>query len=219
MQSESIAALAKALSAAQGEIKGALKDSLNPHFRSKYADLSSVWEVARPVLAKNGLSVIQTTRLDGERVVLVTTLAHQTGEWMRGEYPLEPVKRDPQGYGSAMTYARRYTLAAALGIAQVDDDANEASGKPANDPPPKQERPWRGPQKVTALKTALRELGKELHAATDQSELDGILENYKAAIEQCAVDLPDWYEETPDSPGLRKTIADLEARFAQGKAA
>lgn len=129
-QSAEINELAAALSVAQGEITGALKDSANPFFKSKYADLASVWDACRTSLSKNNLAVIQVagTNNDGAAVI-TTTLAHKSGQWIRGSIALMPVKSDPQGMGSALTYARRYALAAMVGVAQVDDDANAASGK------------------------------------------------------------------------------------------
>lgn len=134
LQSDSLKNLAAALNAAQKELRGAVKDSKNPFFNSKYADLESVWEACREPLARNGLAVSQTT-IPGpdSETMLVTTLMHNSGEWIRGFYPIKQVKNDPQAAGSAMTYARRYTLAAAVGIIQVDDDAESAmprSGAP-----------------------------------------------------------------------------------------
>jgi len=130
--SEQINELAKALSVAQGQIKGALKDSNNPFFKSKYADLSSVWEACREQLSKNGLSVIQTTcDAPDKGVSVVTTLAHESGQWIRGHLTLEPKDKTPQGYGSAITYARRYALAAIVGVAPEDDDGNAASREQA----------------------------------------------------------------------------------------
>lgn len=118
----------EALARVQGQVRAALKDSTNPHFKSKYADLSAVWEACRDPLTKNGLSVVQTTDFDKDDVWLVTTLYHSSGDSISGRYPLRPVKNDPQGYGSALTYARRYTLAALVGVvADEDDDGNRAS--------------------------------------------------------------------------------------------
>ena len=131
MQSESIKELATALSKAQGAMEGAKKDSANPFFRSKYADLASAWESCRKPLSDNGLSVIQTTDILPEGLRLITTLLHTSGEWVSGILPVKPVKDDPQGMGSAMTYARRYGLMAIVGIAPEDDDGNAASGKKA----------------------------------------------------------------------------------------
>jgi hypothetical protein len=126
-QSDSIKEIAAALAKAQGEIKGAVKDSTNPHFKSKYADLASVWDACRAALSKNGLAVFQTTETTADGIFLVTTLAHSSGEWMRGTFPVQPVQNTPQGLGSAMTYARRYSLAAMVGVAPEDDDGQAAS--------------------------------------------------------------------------------------------
>lgn len=124
-RSDSIGELAAALSLAQGEIVGAIKDSTNPFFNSTYADLASVWDAVRGPLTRNGLAVIQTTEI-GEQVELVTTLAHKSGEWVRGSCPIFAKALDPQSVGSAITYARRYGLASIVGVAQIDDDGNAA---------------------------------------------------------------------------------------------
>jgi hypothetical protein len=135
-QSENINELSAALSKAQGEIDSAKKTSANPFFKSKYADLSEVIKAAKKSLADNGLSVMQMTYYDGAQTQLITQVNHSSGQWIRGSFLIKPVKDDPQGMGSAITYARRYCYAAAIGIAQDDDDAEQAVGrkqKPAND--------------------------------------------------------------------------------------
>ena len=129
--SESIAELATALSKAQGEMGGAVKGSENPFFKSKYADLSSVISAIKEPFAKNGLSYIQfpitTTNSIGEKFVgTVTRLMHSSGEWIESEYFLPLLKNDPQSVGSAITYARRYSLQAAAGIPSGDDDGEKA---------------------------------------------------------------------------------------------
>lgn len=129
MMTENIAELAKALSAAQGKITGALKDSANPFFKSKYADLASCWDACRGPLSENGLAVIQTPEIDDQGITLLTTLAHSSGQWIKSRLRMVPKDGSPQAAGSTLTYARRYALTAMVGIAQVDDDANEASGK------------------------------------------------------------------------------------------
>jgi len=136
-KSESIANLAKALSAAQGSIKAALKDSSNPFFGSKYADLTAVWESCRHALSANGLAVTQSTAFIGESLVLETTLMHLSGEWVASVYPIKPVKNDPQGVGSAITYARRYSLSALVGVVADEDDDGNAASKPSIAPPKK----------------------------------------------------------------------------------
>lgn len=127
-QSDSIKELATALSKVQGELTYAKKDSANPFFKSRYADLESVWDACRGLLAKNGLSVIQMpgNYFEG-RMWLVTRLCHESGEWIEQEMSVPVQKPDAQGAGSALTYMRRYALAAFVGVVQADDDGNAAS--------------------------------------------------------------------------------------------
>lgn len=129
-QSESIAKLAEALAKAQADMSHAHKGAENPFFKSKYADLPAVIDAARPHLTANGLSVMQVTDFDEAGMWVVTQLSHSSGEWIRGRYKINPVKNDPQGVGSAITYARRYSYQAMVGIATSmdDDDGNAASG-------------------------------------------------------------------------------------------
>lgn len=130
--SDSIAKLAEALSKAQAVIEGAKKSADNPYFKSKYADLSEVWDACRKPLTDNGLSVVQTAEFIPEHpdmVCIETTLCHSSGEWMRGRLAVKPVKMDPQGVGSCVTYLRRYSLQSIVGIAPEDDDGNAASGQ------------------------------------------------------------------------------------------
>lgn len=127
-KSESIKELAGALAKAQGEIKGALKDADNPFFKSKYADLASVVEAIRAPLATHGIAYVQlTVPSDKEEVQVETVLMHASGEWVSGIIAVPVSKSDAQGYGSALTYARRYGLSAAVGVAPEDDDGNAAA--------------------------------------------------------------------------------------------
>jgi len=123
-------ALATALCKAQSQIEGAKKDSTNPHFKNKYADLGSVWDACRKALADNGLSVVQfgTLTADGN-AGLTTRLLHESGDYIDGTIPLLNGKGDMQGLGSALTYARRYGLAAMVGVSPEDDDGNAATAK------------------------------------------------------------------------------------------
>ena len=123
-KSESIAALAKALKAVQIELKPALKNSVNPFFKASYADLGSVWDSCRNLLAKNGLSVTQTMDVgEGHTLIVETILLHESGEWIGSRLPMILSKNDPQGIGMAITYARRYGLSAIIGVCSEDDDA------------------------------------------------------------------------------------------------
>lgn len=129
MKSETIGALAAALAKAQSEISGAVKDAANPFFKSKYADLESVWQACRKPLTDNGLSVVQTTRYTADTLMLITTLMHASGEWIAGEMPVLMKDYSPQAQGSGLTYARRYALAALVGVYQTDDDAEAAMSR------------------------------------------------------------------------------------------
>lgn len=126
-KSENIATLVKALAKAQGTMKNAVKDSDNPYFKSKYADLASVSDACRAELAANDLAVVQLPTMRDGKMVLEYVLLHSSGEYIGSEIEMTPVKADPQGIGSAITYARRYTLAAITGVATEDDDGNAAS--------------------------------------------------------------------------------------------
>lgn len=135
-RSESIADLAAALAKAQGEIKGAAKDSTNPHFKAKYADLASVWEACRTALTKNGLAVTQITETDDAgNIVIETMLMHSGGQWISGRLGMKPQQFTPQAAGSVITYCRRYALAAMVGVAPEDDDAEGAEGRGNNGGP------------------------------------------------------------------------------------
>ena len=126
--SESIAKLATALSIVQGKLTHAKKDSANPFFKSKYADLESGWGACRSLLAENGLAVMQFPGefVDGT-MSLNTILTHSSGEYMSYLMSVPVTKPDAQGAGSALTYMRRYALAAVVGVVQADDDGNAAS--------------------------------------------------------------------------------------------
>ncbi len=170
-QSVTIGALAKALAAAQGVMTGAKKDSENPAFRSKYADLAAVWDACRAALSSNGLAVIQTTELQGmEGVCVVTTIAHESGEWMRGRMFIPATKKDAHGFGSACTYARRFALAAIVGVSPEDDD-----GRAAADMPRQQRGPIKPPTPPPSLETRLGESVEVMALAT----------KVKAAFSRC----------------------------------
>lgn len=127
-QSESIKELATALCLAQAEMGGAVKDSNNPFFKSSYADLTSIIKAIKEPFAKHGLSYVQLpiTSDGGKGMGVTTMLLHKSGEWLQSEYLLPMAKIDPQGAGSAITYARRYALQAMVGIPAVDDDGEAA---------------------------------------------------------------------------------------------
>ena len=145
--SETINELAAALSKAQAQMQTAKKGAENPHFRSKYADLASVWEACRAALTAHGLSVLQSPRMtfNGTTglVEVETRLMHSSGQWMADTITVPVSKLDAQGVGSAVTYARRYALAAFVSVAPDDDDGNGAvSGGPVEVPAPEGFADW-----------------------------------------------------------------------------
>ena len=151
--SENINELAKALAAAQGVMTAAKKECANPFYKSKYADLAACWDVCREPLAKNGLSIIQIPSQYAEgkemKIKLLTMLCHSSGQYIKGEIEIPIAKPDAQGIGSAITYGRRYSLCAMVGIAQDDDDGNGACGldQQKQDAPQQQRQQQRQQQK------------------------------------------------------------------------
>jgi hypothetical protein len=125
--SESLTDLAKSLSKAQGLMKTAIKDSTNPHFKSRYADLASIWDAIREPLSSNGLSIVQTLSSQDTKTSCTTMLLHESGQWIRDTMTMTPQQNTPQGQGSCATYLRRYMLQSIAGVAPDDDDGNAAS--------------------------------------------------------------------------------------------
>lgn len=191
--------IATALVKAQRAFAPALKTSTNPHFRSRYADLAACVEAVIDALNANGIALVQRTHDCDNGVAVETLLVHESGESISGGILHVPAaKQDPQGYGSALTYARRYSLMAACGIAPEDDDANAASksrpgaiprvskpsvspeqeNAPAGDPAPSQEDIDRATAIIRACKTLVnlqvewqglpKEVQKEVVAVKDE---------------------------------------------------
>lgn len=130
--------IAPAFIKAKTEFSPALKDRMNPAFKSKYADLGACLDAVNEALLNNGIAMIQRTFEDATGVTVETVFLHESGEMLEnGKLHVPAHKQDPQGYGSALTYARRYSLMAACGIAPEDDDGNAASRR--HDPPPEQD--------------------------------------------------------------------------------
>ena len=151
--SESITKLAAALVKAHGEIRGVTKDSTNPHFGSRYTSLDATMDMVRPILAKNGLAVVQGATVpetDGggiKNFSLETMLLHESGEWMSNAVTIPVEKANAQGVGSGLSYARRYGVSALLALSSdEDDDGNGATSAPAK------RQPQKGPERVPAPK-------------------------------------------------------------------
>lgn len=168
-KSETITELAKAMSAVQLELKPAVKDANNPFFKSKYADLNSVWDSCRELLGKYGLAVIQGNSVGLDNTVIVeTVLTHSSGQWIQSELALPLAKSDPQGVGSAITYGRRYGLAAMIGIvADEDDDGNGASGQPKVAPP---KTPPSNQELLATDRAAIKALCQQLNKGGDTTK-------------------------------------------------
>jgi hypothetical protein len=135
-KSDSLDMLGQAMADAQPAVKTAIMGSTNPFFKSKYADLGAVWDAIREALKSKGLSIVQMPDALGSDPALTTILLHESGQWISGTYPLVVSSKDEtaQGYGSAMTYARRYGLAAVMGVIADEDDDGNAASKPASKP-------------------------------------------------------------------------------------
>lgn len=137
-KSETITNLAKALAAFNTDVERIDKDGTNPHFKNRYSTLDNIIDHVKPLLAKHGLSVLQFPSGDGEMITLVTILVHTSGEFIESDpITMKPARPDPQGIGSCITYARRYSLTATLSLnsGDTDDDGHAASDhKPAAAP-------------------------------------------------------------------------------------
>ena len=130
--SEQLDKFAPAMAKAQSEMGGAVKDSKNPFFKSSYADLTSVWKACKVALHNNNMSVIQSPIDRDGRLGVATMVLHSSGQYVSDEYTLGVKKQnDPQADGSSITYARRYALAAFVGVCPVDDDGEKAMARNA----------------------------------------------------------------------------------------
>lgn len=190
-KSDTIAELAKALSKAQGELKAAPKDSDNPYFHSKYADLATCFETLRPVLSKYGLSIVQLPALGTDYVDVETVLLHESGEWISCCPASAPKDMGPQAVGSTITYLRRYGLAITGLVTDADDDGNDA-GKPEKTPPPRKNRE---PEPVSSIETGFPD---------NEPISKGMLATIKKAIENdTELDKPKFYKWLGDKWGVQ----------------
>jgi len=187
--SEQVNELAAALAKTQGQIQGAVKDSTNPAFKSRYADLASVWDACRVALSLNGLAVVQGPALADRGVSVTTRLLHSSGQWAESTLILPMDKATAQGAGSAITYARRYALAAMVGVApDDDDDGNAASQQPAQQqrPAPKPEPSGTRPALHDSLRNLLGEFGWPNERKREYSER--LLESFDTNLGECMDD-------------------------------
>ena len=165
-QSESLDALSKALAAAQGEMKNAVLNRVNPHFKNRYADLAAIRDAVVPALSKHGVAVTQFTDFRDGNSVLVTRLMHESGQWIEGAYPLTQ-QTNPQAMGSQLTYARRYTLSAIAGISADEDDDAEIATANKNEPTSAITT-----EQVRTLRAAINEVEAEEHLFVKYLKID-----------------------------------------------
>jgi len=171
LKSESIAALAKAIALSQLHVENALKSSTNPHFKSKYADLAEILNTVRPVFSANGIAIVQTPTFESGVASVETMLCHESGEFISSICSSPISKQDAQGIGSAITYLRRYSLAAMCGIAQEDDDGQHAV----------QESQTQRQAPSRKLSNAEREMGvADMKGAPDEAALKQVWADYHA---------------------------------------
>ncbi len=197
--SENLNEIATALAKAQGAIINPGKDSTNPHFQSRYADLAAGLNAIRASLSSNGIAIVQATSMDGDVMMLETRLTHSSGQWIASDYPVCKFPTKHQEAGSALTYARRYSLFSMVGIAGDDDDGNEAS-KDATPAPQRKAAPTREPS---------------LSSAESADRRDAMLESISALTTREA--LHEWATKNSAEKG-RLTSADqgiVSASFGQ----
>jgi hypothetical protein len=207
-RSESIKELAAALAKAQAALKPAVKDSENPHYKSKFASLGAVWEACKEALAANGLSVCQLP-VSGEqgRVGVTTVLMHASGEFIAETLTVPLAKQDAQGVGSALSYSRRYALAACLGICSEDDDDGHAASQPA-----KKDRNGR-PDRITteeakALKTYLSECGAKWALVSRHYGVERLTDFTPRQYQDCRKMLAERFKEFFPAPPAPAEVGD-----------
>ena len=175
-RSETINEISAALAKAQGMLRPAIKDTVNPFFKSVYADLAAIIDVIREPLSSNGLAILQSIETDAGDVVITTLLSHVSGQWIETALRLKPTKNDPQGVASAATYGRRIGLQSLVGVAaDTDDDGNAASAtqsqKPAPAPKANANELEELRQKMV-IESEVMALGTAMGAVTDTAGMD-----------------------------------------------
>ena len=175
--------LISALAKAQAEMKNAVLNKENPHFKSKYADLAAVREATLPALTKNGLAISQTTEFKDGQLVLKTRLWHDSGASIESTYPLPLNVDKPQAMGSAITYARRYCWAAICGVSSdEDDDANAAEDEGKKKPGSVKTAAPKKDEKTADMKAEAERIKKDIDACVNIENLNAYIESQKDAL-------------------------------------
>ncbi len=180
-----------ALASAQAEMTRAKKDSNNPHFKSKFADLASVQDACFPALNKHGFAVYQPLVRDGDGLAVMTILAHESGEKLECSIPLILQANNMQGLGSAITYARRYGLFCMSGVAPDDDDGNEAANqapkKTERQAPKTEETPFDPPEVPEKVLERAEEILRQIKAVADAGEYAGFADAIRTEVKDMNV--------------------------------
>lgn len=176
-QTENINELVSALSKAQSKMKPATFNRINPHFKNRYADFTSCMDACRIPLSDNGLSIMQYCETINDKLTLVTMLAHVSGQWIKSHFPLNPIKMDSQSIGSAMTYAKRYSLSAMLGI--VSDEEEDDDGEAAH---------GRGRSALQAKPSPVKPLDTSRISAAQAQEIESLLSQVPADVAKGCMD-------------------------------
>ena len=202
--------LAAALAEAQASIKSALKENtgqVGQNRAYKYADLASIWDACKTALSSNGIAVIQKPDFDAGEMWLETMLIHSSGDHVTGRYPIRPTQNTPQAYGSALTYARRYSLSSMVGVVAEDDDGSAASAPPA---PPVQREPVQEPDDYEArmagakrfVNAGIRALGECMTVA----QVDAWGDKHAASIEKLKRDWREEYNALDAAMRMQKSV-------------
>ncbi len=220
-QEKPVNEIAAALAKAQGQITYAKKDALNPHFKSRYADLASIWEAIRLPLSINGIAVVQEVTTKETSVTVRTRLVHSSGQEFSSACTFPVAQQTPQAFGSAITYAKRYALAAMVGVAQDDDDANAATEfTPKQDAKQPAKTPQSKAEMVQSLNDSL-EFAREVREAVDKAQgvtdLEAIWGQYTNTPSKLAVARPIFAERKAAfvevaKKNVKKILAEGEAQ-------
>lgn len=213
-----------AMALAFAEIDAATKSAANPHFKSKYADITAVIEAIKPALVKNGLFFTQHPQPSEGGVTVETFIHHASGESMGLGSLFVPANRnDAQGFGSALTYARRYALVTAFGVPTEDDDGNAAAKSAPPAKPAAKAPAWREEGSIystpTALHKALTQLERELAGCGDSEMVYGLCatDDWKEFVRVAEKHSPHYLRggdpAPPEFKGLLNTAADMVAKF------
>lgn len=196
--------LAKALAAAQAEMKNATLNKVNPHFKSKYADLAAIRDTVTPALTKHGIAVVQGTDTTEGSIIVFTRLIHASGQWIESRFPIPYDK--PQTMGSGITYGRRYTLSAVCNIAADEDDDGNAANDKAAAPPEK-----KAYERSGIVRAEFERLQKGIHQIEATGTMEDLALFWKNNAKTIAALPADWREELDNTKEEAKEALSAKA--------